>query len=414
MGATVTQYPTPTLVSANNRTLSATASAAASNSKVSIPALTVIAVTRRFIPETTSSSTFALPAGGYDGTGWEMDTDIIPLSDAGVTRASTITINLRVQSPLASTFVPSAGLYIGSTFLGSASGASTALAANTAATITVTINVAAGTTIPANGRLQLAVNCTATNIDALNPALITLLYTNTGTSVSALTYTINAVRTGTDNQNSTQTASRIVSTTRSSSETTGSIDTGSRVSSTFRRSTDVNSNPVETASRVVTAPRTASETTTQVDAAARVSTDFRRSVDAATNPVDSAARAITKSITVSDSMTTIVDLAQKTITYGRTTREYFAPADPPVTVPDRAIRGYVRNSDGTIFYGGATVQLIRDSDGYICGTVTSSIYDGSYVFPRDHTDTATYHVQGFATVAGTPEQDITERGLVPV
>lgn len=86
------------------------------------------------------------------------------------------------------------------------------------------------------------------------------------------------------------------------------------------------------------------------------------------------------------------------------------PADFPLNNPTKAIAGTVRDSAGTP-YAGATVQLVRESDGYVAATTTSAA-DGSYSFARDAADPNTYTVLAWETT-GTPTQGLSARGLVP-
>lgn len=410
MGATVTQYPTPTLISGGIRELSATASTAASTTKVTIPALTVVAVTRRFSPEFTSSATTALPST-FDNLGWQMNTDIIALSDAGVTRASTIVVALRLQADRATTVVPQVALYVSGTLLGTATGASTNLVANTAATINCSVSVAADIAIPANGKIQLAVLTTGTNIDALNACLITLLYTATGTSVGALTYTINAARTGSDSSNQNDSNSRVVATSRTGSESTSQSDSDSRVVAYQRRTNDAQTSTATAIRQATYRPIGADSLANVTDTATRTQVDFRRANQNDTTAIDTAQRAVAKTITSSES-TNQTDVASKTITYQRITLYQFQPQDEPASAQVRAIRGYVLNADHTPFTQGATVLLIRE-DGIVVQQTTTA-QDGSYVFPRNFLDTHTYTVAAFATVGGSPYEAITQRGLVPV
>lgn len=87
------------------------------------------------------------------------------------------------------------------------------------------------------------------------------------------------------------------------------------------------------------------------------------------------------------------------------------PTDWPVTTPTKAVAGVVRDAGGTP-YAGATVKLIRESDGFLCQTTTSA-GDGTYSFARDAFDPHTYYVVAFEDT-GTPTQGISARALVPV
>jgi hypothetical protein len=87
------------------------------------------------------------------------------------------------------------------------------------------------------------------------------------------------------------------------------------------------------------------------------------------------------------------------------------PADYSGSSPIKSISGIVRDSTGTP-YAGATVKLIRESDGYVAA-VTTSGGDGSYSFTRDDLDPNTYLVLAWEDT-GTPTQGVSARGLVPV
>jgi len=394
---------------------STTTAASVITTKVQFPALTT--GIRKFQPQATATATATIPSAPatFSGVGWRMDADIS--TEKVATYASTnwsCTIGLQQDS--------GTNLQGTVTVIAFLDGAEVGRGTSSGATLNGTTTVSFGVTIAipsvvqsstSNPRLQFEVYFTATglNTNAVSSTNISLVLNVTST-VTPGQLSVAYVRTASETPTATDSASRTNSTTRTASESTGQTDTATRVFTGSRRTSDSHGTS-DAATRQPAYARISAETlSAMAETAARAQTDFRRAVDSEAIPVDSPSRVVTTTRTSSET-TGITDVAQKTITYGRTTREYFAPADPPVTVPDRAIRGYVRNSDGTIFYGGATVYLVRDSDGYICGVQTSSVFDGSYVFLRDHTDTATYHVEGYATVGGIAEQDTTERGLVP-
>lgn len=62
---------------------------------------------------------------------------------------------------------------------------------------------------------------------------------------------------------------------------------------------------------------------------------------------------------------------------------------------------------------GATVLLIRDSDGLLVASTTTDAL-GAYSFPRDSNDPYTYHVEVRWTDGGTPQQGLSEGGCAPV
>lgn len=85
--------------------------------------------------------------------------------------------------------------------------------------------------------------------------------------------------------------------------------------------------------------------------------------------------------------------------------------DWPITTPTKSIAGTVRNHETGAVVAGATVTLIRDSDGLICDTTTTDVA-GAYTFPRDTADPYSYHVEVF--VAGSPQtHGISDNGLLP-
>lgn len=61
---------------------------------------------------------------------------------------------------------------------------------------------------------------------------------------------------------------------------------------------------------------------------------------------------------------------------------------------------------------GATVLLIRDSDGLLVATTLTDAL-GAYSFPRDTNDPYTYHVEVRWTDGGTPQQGLSEGGCAP-
>jgi hypothetical protein len=87
------------------------------------------------------------------------------------------------------------------------------------------------------------------------------------------------------------------------------------------------------------------------------------------------------------------------------------PADYSGSSPTKSISGIVRDSTGTP-YVGATVKLIRESDGYVAATTTSTT-GGAYTFTRDAADPNTYYVVAYEDT-GTPTQGISARALTPV
>lgn len=87
------------------------------------------------------------------------------------------------------------------------------------------------------------------------------------------------------------------------------------------------------------------------------------------------------------------------------------PTDWSPNDGSKMISGVVRDAAGTA-YDGATVQLVRESDGFVAATTTSAA-DGTYSFVRDTNDPYTYRVIAWEDT-GTPTQGVSARGLVPV
>ena len=88
------------------------------------------------------------------------------------------------------------------------------------------------------------------------------------------------------------------------------------------------------------------------------------------------------------------------------------PADWPVISPMKTVAGAVLHHETGQPVVGATVRLIRDSDGLMCQSGTSGA-GGSYSFDRDTDDPYAYHVSADYTDGGTQVHGLTDRGLVP-
>lgn len=90
-----------------------------------------------------------------------------------------------------------------------------------------------------------------------------------------------------------------------------------------------------------------------------------------------------------------------------------APTDFTPNDGLKAISGNVLHHETGAPIVGATVRLIRDSDGFLC-TSGASAAGGAYSFPRGSTDPNTYHVTADYLDAGTQVHGVSDRGLVPV
>lgn len=88
-----------------------------------------------------------------------------------------------------------------------------------------------------------------------------------------------------------------------------------------------------------------------------------------------------------------------------------ATADWPLNAPTKAIAGITRNSAGAVL-GGATVYLVRQTDGVRITSATSNATTGAYSFTRGGDDPYNYRI--VATLAGAPEVHGVTDLLVPV
>lgn len=232
-------------------------------------------------------------------------------------------------------------------------------------------------------------------VDFPSPGIRTLYdrsLTDSSTTSDAVTQQSNHPRTLTDSYPTSETLTRKLVTARTTTDTYATTEAVSQNSSHPRTTTDAVTTS-DAVTRKLTAPRVTTDAVSGTDAVTRGTIAFRR--------------------LTSDNYTT-ADVVSRLITYGRFLYEYPAGVQPDYRVdfPTKYIAGFVRNSDGSIFYGGAIMQLIRDSDNKVVQTTVSSTIDGSYSFVRDTYDPNTYHVAAFYPSA--PEQGVTQTGLVPV
>jgi hypothetical protein len=395
----------------------ATATTGTSATKINFPALTVLSATAKFNTEvTTNAATGAVPAApvAFGASGWQTVV-FDSLGDGGVTRASTVPVQMSFTASAAITITATAILLIDGVEIGR--GTVSAACTTTATSFTANVSVAAGTTFTSSSVFQCVVYGTGTNASVTTAVNVTLNYNATSRVQSGLTYTINASRTGSESSAQTDTASRTNATSRTASDSggTGQTDSARSGGSTYNRTaSQAMSNPADSTARQVTFARVTAETlSAMADTASRTQVDFRRATQNDTVPVDTALRVISITKTSPETGgTSQTDVASKTITYQRVTLYQFQPQDEPASAQTRAIRGYILNEDHTPFTGGATVMLIRE-DNVVVQTTTSDQY-GAYVFPRNLLDTHTYTVAAFAYSGGSPVEAITERGLVPV
>ncbi len=420
MASTARQFLTATLISGSKRQMDGVGTATASNTKATQAALAVGTLLVQMTPEATTAAAATIPAAPatWNSIGWEMAAALDTFGDAGVTRAASVPVILSWTSSTAGSITFTVILFANGAEIGR--GTLTAATTTAAAPYTVNVAVNAGVTLPASAKLQMSVYALLPANVGISAVTYTLSYGTsaaTGTNVAPVTYTINASRSASNSTGTTDAAARAISITKTATDTyTVSTQTASRVSSDFRRSTSTDAAAVDTASRSVTAPRTGSESTATTDTTNRVSSDFRRAADADAAEVTTASRQVSAARTAFDSHPQLVAVESHSVTYGRQTREYFQPTDGPITLPTKRIQGtvYLR-AGGAVYLGGATVTLVRDSDGLEVGTTVSSTVDGSYSFVRDQFDTNTYTTRiKREVVGGTVEEAISQNGLVPV
>lgn len=231
-------------------------------------------------------------------------------------------------------------------------------------------------------------------------------------------------------------AARVATVARSSADALGVPGQAPARSSSTSRSVTESTSTTDGAIRITTYGRAVSDSTATTDSTTRTASLNRTAADSLVVPVAvtfrvfTAARngyedqgfdanppwvaSATRQVTLSRSTAHVesVQLATASLSrqIARTARDSMVPADWPLLTATKTIAGVVRNTDGSPYAAGSTVQLVRDSDGFRCATVTSGA-DGSYSFPRDASDPYTYTVRAFT---GDPKEDITRSGLVPV
>ena len=215
----------------------------------------------------------------------------------------------------------------------------------------------------------------------------------------------------TDTLTTSDSPTRVATFPRALTDTLTTSDTPTR-QAVYNRALSDTTTLTDAVTRTAAHPRALTDTLVTTDAVTR-RVNAPRSTSETTTVSDAPTRAFVGARTVTDTTTVTENLARALI-YGRFMYEYPPGVQPDYRVdfPTKHIAGFVRNSDGSIFYGGAQMQLIRDSDNKVVQTTTSSTIDGSYSFVRDTYDPNTYHVAAFYPSA--PEQGVTQTGLVPV
>lgn len=214
-----------------------------------------------------------------------------------------------------------------------------------------------------------------------------------------------------DSVTTSESLTRVASFPRAITETLTTSETPTRAA-VYNRAISDATTVTDAVTRAANHPRSLTDTYTTTDVVARQVVAPRTTTETLTTS-DSPTRAYVGSRSITDT-TSVSDVVARALIYGRFMYEYPPGVQPDYRVdfPTKHIAGFVRNSDGTVFYGGALMQLIRDSDNKVVQTTTSSTIDGSYSFVRDTYDPNTYHVAAFYPSA--PEQGVTQTGLVPV
>lgn len=110
--------------------------------------------------------------------------------------------------------------------------------------------------------------------------------------------------------------------------------------------------------------------------------------------------------------TTVTGLASIVLGTTGTVSVSAAPSDYAPNDEAKAIADIVRHHETGMGVSGATVTLVRDSDGFHAATTTSE-GGGAYSFARDTNDPNTYHVYVYYLDGATKIQGVSERGLVP-
>lgn len=155
----------------------------------------------------------------------------------------------------------------------------------------------------------------------------------------------------------------------------------------------------------------AADTASASDSLSRVLTRVRSTADTVTGS-DSAQRGLQMTRATADTASASDSLA-RTLIVTRGTADNIGPSggasDYPSAGGTKAIAGVVYDATGTVRQAGATCRLLRDSDEFLCGTVTTGA-DGSYSFVRGNADPNTYHVEVYV---GSALHGLSDRGLVP-
>jgi hypothetical protein len=145
----------------------------------------------------------------------------------------------------------------------------------------------------------------------------------------------------------------------------------------------------------------ADDTLTRLLTRVRSITDSAPASDTLTRGVSTFNRSTSDSAPAADTLT------RQLILHRTVTENLGAGVDWPLNAPTKAITGLVYT--GSLLTSGATCRLLRDSDEFLCGTVTTGS-DGAYSFARGTDDPNTYHVEVYV---GSTLHGLTDRGLVP-
>ncbi len=391
------QYPTPTLISGNLRTLSATASSAASNTKVRSGVLNLTGQWGRVYPETLADTAVgaAQPAEPfvYDSIGWQMDTAILGnATDTGLLLAGSVTVTINITpaytggnqavSFMTKLFVN--GVEIGTSPFQNPTYYLSSATVNQTNVVTIPSNVA----IPAGGKLQMLMFTVLVNDQVFNNFTVTINYTSTGTLIpAAITY--NAYR----------------NPAISDSITTSEASTRALVNSRIIPDTVIGT---EISTIVANYPRTIPGAVIGTEVSSRVVSFVKNSADTISG-IDVLSRLFRLSRTTPDTVAAI-EAATRVNNFGRFINDG-AVNDPIVRFAGKFISGITRDQAGAVL-GSCTVKLIRQSDDFMCQVTTSDATTGVYSFSRDIFDTNIYYVISYKA---SPEiHGISDRSLLPV
>lgn len=386
---------------------------------------------RQFTPETATSVTATIPTAGAAprDIGWRMVADI----NAEPVEFTAANWPVSFNAVVAGT---TAGPGVTFTAIAYAAGVEIGRGSSTAFTLfasqVVTFNIAAtAVTTAANPRIQVEIyaNVTVAAV-AISTWTIELTTNHASSTLDPGAYALRAVRSGAVTTTPTVAMARTIAAARTVTVTT-TLTVGYGRALIAARTFAVTTAPTVAGPRgtmiigladsrfaATTTPaaalvkvpgKRAAVTTTPTVAKTRAITKVPYAVT--TTPTIAAARALiaARGFTVTTTPTTRLRLDVPEVALDRITTG--GPIDWAPNNGAKTISGVVRDSAGTP-YVGATVRLVRETDGYIAAATTSTT-GGAYSFTRDAADPYTYVVLAFEDT-GTPTQGVSARGLVPV